>query len=239
MRKLIAATAAALVLPAAPALAAPGLGEEVYGATVESGELEAEARWDSLAGGPDDGEDALVLEAAYGVNDRLRLGIRSEFEKEPGLSREAEAMSLEAIYALGKAGGIDFAVYGEYEIAFNGADKIETKLLMQRRTGPWDLRLNLIGEKVLKGGNKVELSYAASADVEAMDEVRVGVEAFGDLGTFSRFMPHAEHFAGPYVSTEIEGLGPELELKAGYLFAIGKARDDTDGQVRLALEMEF
>ena len=45
-----------------PALAAPGLGSEVYGATVEKGEPEFESRWDSLRGGPDDGEDVIKLD---------------------------------------------------------------------------------------------------------------------------------------------------------------------------------
>ena len=38
---------------------------------------------------------------------------------------------------------------------------------------------------------------------------------------------------------EIEGLGPEIGIEAGYLFALGAARDDSDGQFRLKLEIEF
>lgn len=238
MRKIITATALAAALPTA-AHAAPGMGEEVYGATVEKGEAEIETRYDALAGGPDDGEDVLKLEAAYSPSDRLRLGLLAEFEREPGDARKAEAVGLEAIYALGKVGGVNVALYGEYEIGFNGPDKIETKLLLQHRKGPLDIRLNLIGEKPLKSNEKVELSYAFSADVETFDEVRIGVQAFGDLGTFDRLFPRTEHFAGPVAKFEIDGLGPELELQAGYLFALGKARDDTKGQLRLSLGLEF
>ena len=66
--------------------------------------------------------------------------------------RRAEAAAIEAVYALGRLGGIDVAVYGEYELGFRGADAIETKLLLQRRTGRWDLRLNLVAEKPLAAG---------------------------------------------------------------------------------------
>lgn len=228
----------ALALPCA-AVAAPGLAGEVYPATVTAGEPELEARYGRLGGGPDNGEDALKLEAAYGVNANLRLGGVVEFEREAGLSRRAEAASIEAIYALGQAGGIDVALYGEYEIGFHGPDKVETKLLLQRRTGPWDFRLNLIGEKQLASGARVELGYAAGAYRGLGDDLAIGVEAYGDLGTFDHFAPRAEHFVGPVARFEIEGLGPEVGIQLGYLFALGAARDDTDGQLQVRLEMEF
>jgi len=237
----MASAALALSVAALPgmAMAAPGLGDEVYAATVVQGEPEIEARYGRLGGGPDDGEDALKLEAGYGVTHNLRLAGVVEFEREAGLSRKAEAAAIEAIYALGKAGGIDVALYGEYEIGFHGPDKVETKLLLQRRTGPWDLRLNLIAEKPLVSGAKVELGYAAGVYRALGDDVQLGVEGYGELGTFDHFAPHAEHFVGPVAKFEIEGLGPEVGIQLGYLFALDKARDDADGQLQLRLEVEF
>lgn len=239
-KSIIAATfaATALVIPTG-ALAAPGVASEVYPATVTAGEPELELRYGRLNGGPDDGEDALKVEAGYGVTDRLRLAGVVEFERESGFSRKAEAASIEAIYALGKAGGIDVALYGEYEIGFHGPDKLETKLLLQRRTPAFDLRLNLIAEKDLASGAKVELGYAAGAYAAVGGDVQLGVEAYGALGTFDHFAPRAEHFVGPVAKFEIEGLGPELGMQLGYLFALGAARDDTDGQLQVRLEMEF
>ena len=234
------AVAASLALAAPTAAhAAPGLADEVYPATVQAGEPEVELRYGRLGGGPDHGEDALKVEAGYGVTSRLRLAGVVEFEREAGRNRRAEAASIEAIYALGKAAGIDVALYGEYEIGFNGPDKIETKLLLQHRADRFDLRLNLIAEKPLAGGSKVELGYAAGAYAAVGGEVQLGVEAYGDLGNFSRFAPRAEHFVGPVARFEIEGLGPELGLQVGYLFALDAARDDTDGQFQVRLEMEF
>lgn len=236
--RTIALLGLGILLPTT-AQAAPGLGTEIYGATVDAGQFEAEARYDALAGGPDDGEDVLKLEAAYGVNKRLRLALLGEFEREAGGPRKAEELGVEAIYALGKVGGVNVAVYGEYALGLNGPDKAETKLLLERRQGPFDLRVNLIAEKALKAGEKVELSYAVQADVAAVGDLRLGVQAFGDLGTFDHFAPRAEHFVGPAARFEIEGLGPELEVQTGYLFALGKARTDTRGQFRLSLGMEF
>ena len=90
-------------------------------------------------------------------------------------------------------------------------------------------------------GAPVELGYAASADWAAFGEFRLGAEAFGNLGTTRDFLPRDEHFAGPMIRTEIEHLpgNGELEIETGYLFALGKSRDETDGQFRLVLEYEF
>lgn len=238
-RVLVAAGLACISFAAAPAHADPGFTDEVYGATVEPGETEAEAQWGRLVGGADDGEDAFKLEAAHNFNDRLRAAVAVEFEREAGGNRKAEALSAEAIYRLGRVGGIDAAIYGEYEIGLDGADEVETKLLLQRRTGPWDVRLNLIAEKELRGGAPVEFGYAASADVAVAGDFRLGAEAFGELGSTHRFLPRAKHYVGPAAKLEIEGLGPELELRAAYLFPLGEAKDDSDGQLRVGLELEF
>ena len=238
MRKLFSFMLAVAAFPTA-AEAAPGLGTEVYPATVEAGETEAEVLYNSLRGGPDHGEDVFKLEVSHGFSSDFQLGLTAEFEREPGLPREAEALGIEAIYHLGKIGSVDVAVYGEYELGLEGhSDAVEAKLLLQRRKGPFDLRLNLIGKKTLAGGQRLELSYASSATY-AVGEIDLGIAAFGDLGTFDRLFPRAEHFIGPVAKVEIEGLGPEFELSAGYLFALGAARDDTKGQLRLGLELEF
>lgn len=240
MRKSAIAAAVLACVAASPALAAPGLAGEIYGAQVEQGEFEIEAIWGALDGGADDGENAVRIEASYGVSEHLRIGVQAEFEREPGERRKAEELGIEAIYELGSAGGIEFALYGEYAFGLNGnADKVETKLLLQHARGPFDLRLNLIAEKELEHGHKVELEYSASAMVEAFGEISIGAQAYGELGTFDKLLPRARHFAGPVAKVEIEGLGPELEIEAGYLFALGAAREETDGQFRLALDIEF
>ncbi|WP_226017084.1 hypothetical protein [Novosphingobium sp. FKTRR1] len=223
------------------ACAAPGMGDEVYGATVEKGEVELETTYGRLAGGPDHAEDGTKIELAYSPTARLRIAALTELEREAGGRRKAEEAGVEAIYALGRLGGIDVAIYGEYSFGLNGhADALEGKLLLERRAGKFDARLNLIAEKPLAHGEKLAFDYAASVDYAiAGDELRAGIMAFGELGTTDHFMPRAEHFVGPVLQTEIEGLGPELKIQAGYLFALGKARDDTKGQFRLSLELEL
>ena len=163
-----------------------------------------------------------------------------EFTGKPGANRELEAIGFEGIYTLGRVAGIDTALYGEYEIGLDGPDKIETKLLLQKQVGSFDARLNLIAEKRLTGGQPVSFGYAASADAEVLGEIRLGAAAFGEFGSTRNFLPRTEHYIGPIAKAEIEHLGPgEIEIEAGYLFALSEAKDKSNGQWRLLVEYEF
>jgi hypothetical protein len=242
MKAMFAAALAAMLVPGV-AHAEAGLGDKVYGATVEGGVSEVEARYGRLVGDEADGKDAAVFEFSHGFSDRFYGAVLFEFEREPGKKRELEAIGFEGIAALGHIDAIDtdVAVYGEYEAVRGGADAVETKLLLQHKRGPFDGRLNLVAEKELESGEPLEFGYAASADWAAIGEFRLGAEAFGGLGTSRRFLSRSGHFAGPMVKTEIEGLPGhgELEIEAAYLFALGEARHETDGQARVLLEYEF
>lgn len=226
----------------APALAGPAGATKVYGAKVEEGEAELEARYGRIDGGDRNGADGLVLEAAYGFTPRFYGAVLAEFENSPDSRRELEAIAVEGIYELGRLRslGLDVALYGEYEVGLEGPDKLEGKLLLQRERGAFDARLNLTVEKELDGA-PLAFEYAASADHAVVGDFRLGVVAVGELGTTRRFLARADHFLGPVAKFEIEGLPGrgELQLEAGYLFALGAARDEADGQYRLLLEYEF
>lgn len=243
MKSFSIAAAAVLALGGSALHAAPGLDEKVYGATVETGVSEVEVRYGRLVGGVAAGEDATVVELSHGFSDRLYAGVLLGFEREPGSSRQFQAVGAEGIVTLGHINAIDtdVAIYGEYEAERHGADNLETKLLLQHRRGTFDGRLNLIAEKQLKGGSPVEFGYGASADWKLIGDLRGGVEAFGELGSTRHLFPRAGHFVGPILKTELEHLPArgELGIEAGYLFAVGAARDEAKGQARLLLEYEF
>lgn len=222
------------------AFATPGEAEAVYAANVYKGEIEAEFRFGQLVDGPDAGEQALTLELGITPTNRLRIEALAQFGRDAGGSRKLNNVGIEAIYHIGRVAGIDVAGYVEYDYGFDKPDALETKLLLQRKTRAFDARLNLIAEKPLATGEPVELSYAASFDVPVTRQFRAGVAAFGDLGTFRDFAPRAEHYAGPVLKTAIEHLGGHtLKLEAGYLFAIGAARGNANGQVRFLAELEI
>lgn len=242
MKCLFAAALLAASLPTS-ARATAGLGDKVYGATVEGGVSEVEVRYGRLIGDAADGREATVLELSHGFSDQFYGAVLFNFGRDPGGDRRLEAIGFEGIAPLGHIDAIDtdVAVYGEYEAVRHGTDVAETKLLLQHKRGPFDGRLNLVAEKELDGNEPLEFGYAASVDWAAFGEVRVGAEAFGGLGTSRNFLARAEHFAGPMLKAEIEHLPGkgELEIEAAYLFAVGAARDEANGQARLMLAYEF
>lgn len=229
-----------LVAPAA-AYATPGLDEEVYGATVGAGETEIETRYGRLAGGSVGGQDAFVLEAAHGFSSRFRGAALATFAHVPD-SRRLETIAFEGVFTLGhiKSLDLDTAVYVETAHNLHGPENLETKLLLEHRRGPFDARLNLIVERAFTSGAPVEFSYAASADCAVADDVTLGAEAFGGLGSSQTNTTGNEHFVGPSAKVELDHAGPgEFEVRAGYLFAIHRTRDKTERQLRVGLEYEF
>lgn len=235
--------AAALALIPATAVAEPGLATKVRGATIDPGVSEIEIKYGRLAGKERDGAEAIDIEFSHGFNQHFQGGVALEFEREPSGRRQLTAGAVEAALALGRIDmlDLDIALFGEYELTRRGADAVEAKLLLQRRKGPFDARFNLIAEKQLERGERIEWEYAASAVWKTVGHLRFGVEAFGELGTARDFFPRAEHFAGPVLKFDLEGLPGkgELEIQTGYLFALGTARDESDGQFRLILEYGF
>jgi len=231
---------AAAALFAAPAVAAPGLGEKVYPATIVADITEFETRYGRLTGGPSNSTDALKLEIDHSFSTRFSGAIFTTLAREPGGSRQPVEVALEGVAHLGRVGGVDIAAYGEYSQGIAAADGLEFKALFSRRKGRFDGRLNLIVEKPLDG-RPAQFGYAASADWTIAGDLRGGFAAFGDAGDTARFLGRHEHYAGPVLKTDIDHLPipGEIEVEAGYLFALpGDARDRTDGQVRLLLEWE-
>lgn len=235
---------AALILVPAVAWADPGVGDPVYGATLQRGTAEFEARYGRLTGGSADATDGLTLESEYAFSNRFAAAVLVETAREPGGDRTAQSASVEAIYTLGriKPLALDVAVYGEYKHGLRGNDDaFEGKVLIEHRAGSFDARLNLISEHALRGGEPVNLGYAASADWALVgDDLRLGVQAFGDLGSTQRFGGRQQAYAGPVIKAGIERIGPgEIEIEAGWLRAFGSARDHADGQARLLVSYEF
>ena len=234
-----AAALAALLSACAitPARADPPLADEVYEATITPGETEFEAHYAQKTGGVAAGENVLRIEAGHSFSQHFRLAWTSEFQNQSGSPLKPDEIGIEAIWGLGKLGPVNLAVYGEYSHGIGQPDQLETKLLVQHTDRLLDLRFNLIAAKPLAAAAPVALSYAARADVKTAGELRLGIEALGDLGTATRLLPRAAHYVGPSMQLGIEGLGREVVLSASYLAALDAARDQSKGLARLSLEV--
>lgn len=232
---------------AAAAHAEPGLANKVYDPYVRNGVTEVELRAGRLSGGALDGESGAVVELEHGFGDRLSLAVLGEFEHHAGEKSKLDAIAVEGVAYLGQIPGVgvDVGAYAEYEQRIhNESGVLEGKLLLAKQMGPVQALVNFIVERPLTDKadeQQTEFGYAAEGTVAASPSVRLGLQAFGDLGTRDRFGGRQAHYLGPVAKWELHpswfGKG-ELELEAAYLAPLGSARHETDGQLRVALEFE-
>lgn len=246
-RWCLAIAAAAALACSSAAMAEPGLSNKVYSPYVKKGLTEVELRAGRLTGGPLDGEQAAVVELEYGVSDRVSLAVLAELEQHAGEPSKLDALAFEGVAYLGQVPGlgIDVGGYLEYEQRIHNESGVaEAKLLLAKRSGVFEGLLNLIADRPLSdqpGEHDTEFGYAAQATWDVGANVRLGGQAFGDLGTDHGFGGRQPHYLGPVAQWEIRPAwlkGGELEFEGAYLFPVGSARDDTDGQLRFVVEYE-
>jgi len=248
LRGWAAAVGAALgLLAAAGACHAQGISNKVYSPYVENGVTELELRAGRLNGGALDGESGAVIELEQGINDRISLAVLGEFERHAGEKSKLDAIAIEGVSYIGQIPGlgVDVGGYLEYEQRIhNESGVLEGKLLFAKRSGRFEGLLNLIVERPLSdrpGEHDAQFGYATQATVEAAPGVKLGAQAFGDLGTDRRFGGRQAHYLGPVVNWTLHPRWMrrgELELEAAWLAPAGAARRDADSQLRVMVEFE-
>lgn len=240
------AAAAATLGCSGMANAEPGLANKVYDPYVKNGVTELELRGGRLNGGPLDGESGGIVELEHGFSDRVSLAVLGEFEHHAGEQSKLDAIAVESVIYLGQIPkiGVDVGGYVEYEQRIhNESGVLEAKLLLAKQAGRFHGLLNLIADRALTdkpGQDDTEFGYAAQGTVDVAPNVQAGLQAFGDLGTNRSFGGRQSHYIGPVAKWELRPswMTGELELEGAYLFPVSAARDDTNGQVRFALEYE-
>ena len=243
--RILPAFAALALLAAAAAHADPRLDEKVYDPYVEKGVAEFEARTAGQVGGPQGGAQTTVFEAEYGVSDRVSLAFVTTLENAPHERPAVTSLGVEAKAYLGRipAVGLDVGGYLEFSQGLNGEpDVLESKLLLAKTAGRFQGLFNLIMERPFGGAgeNFASYGYAASATWRAWGPLRLGAEAFGDLGDDHDFPGPGAAYVGPAARWEGRpGRAPfEIGVNAGWLFPVGADRTEAHSQFRLGVEIE-
>ena len=247
MKLCMIGAALAACLVAGAAKAEPGLGDKVYEPYVKNGVTEVELRGGRLNGGPLDGESGAVVELEHGFSDRVSLALVGELERHAGEKSKLDSIGVEGVAYLGQIPtlGVDVGGYLEYEQRLhNESGVLEGKLLFAKQAGPVEVLLNLVAARALtrkSDERETDFGYAAESTLAASPSLRLGLQAFGDLGTSVSFGGRQAHYVGPVARWELRpawlGKG-ELEIEAAFLTPLGTARRDADSQVRFGLEFE-
>jgi hypothetical protein len=228
------------------ATADPRLDEKVYTPYVENGVAEVETRVGGEVGGALGGETTTVVEAEYGLNDRVSLAFVGALGRAPGDAARLNSFGLEAVAYVGQipALGVDTGLYLEYGRGLHGeTDTLEAKMLFAKTKGRFQALANLIVEKPVtapQGEAIATYGYAASVTWRVIGRLRLGAEAFGDLGSDRAFLGRQGAYVGPEArwAARPRGSPVEIEVDAGWLASAGTDRDEARSQLRLAVELE-
>lgn len=208
---------------------------------------ELEVRRGQQVGGPDSGEAATVLEAEYGVNDRISLALVGAIATTRGGGSQFSSVGIEGVAYLGQIPGIGVyaGLHLEYKHGLGGeTDAGEAKLLLAKTAGRFQGLANFIIERPLgapPGQGFAAYGYAVSATWQTVGNLRLGAEAFGDLGTDHDFLTGPQGaYVGPQLKWEgrPKGSPVEIDLDIGWLAAVGANRNEARSQVQLGLELE-
>lgn len=240
-RMLLAAVAGAALIPGG-AEAEPGPASEVYSPTVARGLTELEVRSGFLNGGGVEGDWQAKIEAGYGLTSWWRPALVAEWEQ-AGDDIDFTAFAIENVFDVTatRAWPVHLGAYVEFEWANEGPNELELKLLLERQRGPLDLRLNLIGTRLLGSApeDNWEFGYAAQGSYAFNEDFALGIQGFGDAGGDDNFgLGDQAHYWGPFAQIEAGHFNNgELELQLGFLAGFGEAA--ADGILRVKLEYEF
>jgi hypothetical protein len=240
--------AMAVAMVAARAEADPRLDEKVYDPYIENHVVELETRWGQEFGpGELRGARTFFMEGEVGLSDRLSLAVVGQVEREPGGSDHLVGAGLEGVAYLGQIPtlGVDAGLYLEYKKGLNGeTDEGEAKLLLAKTAGRFQGLFNFIIERPFgapRGQGFASYGYAASATWRTVGNLRIGAEAFGDLGDDHGFLRGPQ---GAYLGPQLKWEGKprfspvEIELDAGWLAPVGPARSEAKSQGRISIGFE-
>ena len=223
---------------------------KTYSPNTEAGEVELEVyshtTFDNASSKA--GNDKYKFEAGYGVRENWFTAIYGEIEKNKTSNKnEYVATGWENIITLTEQGKYwaDVGVYLEYEVnnETGGADKIETKLLVEKQHGDFVHSFNLILERQIGSNatNATEYGYAWRSKWEFSPQLAAGIEAYGEFGEIDHPNPsnQQQHRAGPVVYGEFgKGQnGSKFKYEIGYL--VGLTDATSDGSIKGVLEYEF
>lgn len=223
---------------------------KTYSPNIEAGEVELEVyshtTYDSTES--KNGKDKYKFEAGYGVSENWFTAVYGEIEKNKSNNKnEYVATGWENIISLTEQGKYwaDFGVYFEYEVSneAGGADKFETKLLIEKQQGDFIHSFNLIFERKLGSGasNVTEYGYVWRSKWAFSQAFAAGIEAYGEFGEVGNPNPkeQQQHRIGPVLYGEFGKTqdGTKFKYEVGYLLGLTNAT--SEAALKGVLEYEF
>jgi high-affinity iron transporter len=222
--------------------------KKVYSPLVEKGEIEIEARgsYDIDERASKDNIQKQKYAIGYGVTDRWFTEIYGEFERTKNDDAQDNnfdftAVSWENRWQLTEQGQywVDVGAYLEYETSFEDkhADKVETKLLLEKSLPNFTHTLNLKLEQAIGSHTTDDLEggLAWSSRYRLSKVFQPGFEIHSDFGELSQPSSFQEqkHQGGPVIYGKVG----DIKYDIGYLAGLSDAAPK--GEIKWIMEYEF
>jgi len=241
--KIAPVFAAVVACAANPALAEP---VKIYPAEVEPRTLEIAADTQVVSGG----DTVTRFEAEFGASKTVMATGFAESRDGPGFGPRVEAYGVEGLLVLPRLAFLPFnwGVYGEYRAGARAgvADALEFKALASGAVGPIETRVNLSAEREIgsdAGDEGTEFTYGVQSRYAFGEDIAVGVQVSGDLGTSRDFgaFGRRTQLAGAVAAAALPlpGADTELALEAGYFFGLTDESPDGVARIKIAYERKF
>ena len=182
-------------------------------------------------------------ELEYGITDHLQLSYYELFKWDQSENFQQDAFKVEGKYRFLESGElpVDIALYTEYKNP-NGhqniaSDEIETKLILSRDLGPWNMTANFTAERQINHQENWQLEYAVGISYPVNPRIRLGLELRETLGDSSEF-----GFGGKNRELQlVPGIYANITPHTRVLFgpAIGLIQSTDDLQLKSIVEIEF
>lgn len=177
-----------------------------------------------------------TLEIEYGLTDRFTIAAYADFEKPPGEDfKYIQTRVVAARYRFGEAGEryFDTALYVEYYLPdpdYQGIakEKIEARLMLEKKINDKTLRINPKLEKVTSGPEVeegLEFEYGASLYGPWTARLKWGLELYGSLGELVNIKSRdkQKHYIVPALTYKFT---KQLKLNVGTAVGLTDASDD-------------
>ena len=183
------------------------------------------------------------VELEYGITDHLQLAYYELFKWGRLKDWQQDAFKIEGKYRFFESGElpVDIALYTEYKNP-NGhqniaSDEIETKLILSRDLGPWNITANFTAERQINRQENWQLEYTAGVSYPIDPRIRLGLELRETLGDSSKFGFGGKNRELQLVPGVYANITPHMRVLFGP--AIGLTRGTDDLQLKSIVEIEF
>lgn len=214
-------------------------GKTVYSPYVEEGEIELELMTDYAIDADEAKDETSSQKVAVGFtpNAWWKTEIGAKLEYEPGEKQNVSEIFFENIFQLTEKNEywLNAGLYLEYAVADDHPDEIETKLLLSKDVGLWEVTTNIITNREIGSGSEDNWNWelASALDYRYSKLFGFGIEIYNEFGNFSDSVSKQEHYAGPVFKGKWYG----LKYDVGYLF--GLTSETPDGTLKANIEIEF